>query len=46
MALKEKIHVLLEAEQKLFKMIMIMHIQHKQGNSSPSLRLYPFLIGV
>lgn len=46
MALKEKIYVLLEVEQKSFKMMMIMHIQHNQGNSSPSLRLSPFLIGV
>jgi hypothetical protein len=43
MALKVKIYILLEVEQKLFD---IMHIQHNQGNSSPSLRLSPFLIGV
>jgi hypothetical protein len=39
MELKEKIHVLLEVEHKLFKMIMIMHIQHNQGNKVIALQV-------
>jgi hypothetical protein len=42
MALKEKIHVVLEVEQKLFKMIMIMHIQHNQGNKVVALQAKTF----